>query len=364
MQGKLARARSARPPGGETARGIVEGVQAQGGGRRTRWPALIVCAIIFFPAGGWPQTKLDRINISHSAISGSQAVLWVIQDAGVFKKHGLEAQIVYVEGGPPNIAALLAGDVDFTVFAGPSSIAANLGGADVAVLMSFINTMEHTVFSNPQIKRPADLKGKRIGVNRPGSADDYGARVALKKWGLEPDREVAMLSVGGQPSRLAAVQSGRVDATLLQPPFTIKARDAGLHELASLADLKLDYLGTCLVTTRARIQRNENLVRRFVKAFVEGIHFYKTQKEASLRSIAKFTKLKEAAALEEAYQTYALKFMERVPYPAIKGVEAILEDLAKTNPKARAADPKSFVEPRFLKELEDSGFIAQLYGKS
>jgi ABC-type nitrate/sulfonate/bicarbonate transport system substrate-binding protein len=120
---------------------------------------------------------------------------------------------------------------------------------------------------------------------------------------------------------------------------------------------------TCLVTTRARIQRNENLVRRFVKAFVEGIHFYKTRKEPSLRSIAKFTKLQDAAALEEAYNAYAIKFMARVPYPTTKGVEAILEDLAKTNPKARGADPRQFVEPRFLKELEDGGFVGQLYGK-
>ena len=322
-----------------------------------------IITVVSLSVPAWSQSKINKISISHSAISGSQAVLWVIQDAGIFKKHGFDSQIVYVAGGPPNIAALVSGDVDFTIFAGPSSIAANLEGADVVVLMSFINTMEHTFFSIPAVKKPADLKGKKFGINRPGSADDYGARVAFKKWGIEADKDVAMLSVGGQPSRMAAVQGGRVDATLLQPPFTIKAKESGLHELASLGDLKLDYLGTCLVTTRARIQRNESLVRRFVKAFVEGIHFYKTQKEASLRSIAKFTKLKEPAALEEAYQTYAIKFMERAPYPAIKGVEAILEDLAKTNPKAQKAYPKSFVEPRFLKELEDNGFIAQLYGK-
>ena len=324
---------------------------------------IALMALLCFPASGFSQGKPDKISVSHSAISGSQAVLWVIQDAGLFKKYELETQIVYVAGGPPNIAALVSGDVDFTIFAGPSSIAANLEGADVVVLMSFINTMEHTFFSSPTVKTPADLKGKRMGINRSGSADDYGARVAFKKWGLEPDKDVAMLSVGGQPSRMAAVQSGRVDATLLQPPFTVKARETGLHELASLADLKLDYLGTCLVTTRTRIQRNENLVRRFVKAFVEGIHFYKTQKQASLRSISKFTRLTEPAALEEAYQTYAVKFMERVPYPAVKGVETILEDLGKRNPKARSADPKNFVEPRFLRELEQSGFVAQLYGK-
>jgi len=330
---------------------------------KTKAYALMICALLVSTGTVWCQSKADKITISHSAISGSQAILWVIQDAGIFRKYDLEPEIVYVSGGPPNIAALVSGDVHFTIFAGPASIAANLEGADFVVLMSFINTMDHSLFASRSVKQPIDLRGKKIGISRPGSSDDYGVRLALRRWGIQPDKEAAMISVGGQPARLAALQAGRVDATLLQPPITVKARQEGLNDLASLADLGLDYLGTCLVTTRARIQRNENLVRRFVKAFVEGIHFYKTRKEPSLRSIAKFTKLQDAAALEEAYNAYAIKFMARVPYPTTKGVEAILDDLAKTNPKARGADPRQFVEPRFLKELEDGGFVAQLYGR-
>ena len=319
---------------------------------------LILAAAINDPFKVWPA---DKVHISHSAISGSQAILWVTRDAGLFKKHDLDPQIVFVSGGPPNIAALVSGDLDFTVFAGPASVAANLEGADTIVLMSFINTMEHTFITRPDIKKPADLKGKRFGVARPGAADDYGVRVALKKWGLEADKDVAFLGVGSQPSRLAALQAGRVDGVLLQPPFTVKARQEGLNELAFLSDLGLDYLGTCLAATRQTIQRKENITRRFVRAFMEGVVFYKTQKEASIQSISKFTKLKDRPALEEAYDTYASKFMPRIPYPSIKGVETILEDLGKTNPKARGADPRRFVEPRFLQELEDKGVIAQLY---
>lgn len=327
---------------------------------KNRCLVLMFGVIALLSSRAW---ALDRIHISHSAISGSQAILWVTHDAGFFRKYNLDPQIVYITAGPPNIAALVSGDVQFTIFAGPASIAATLEGADVVILMGFINTLEHSFFTAGGIRRPADLKGKRIGVARPGSTDDYGARVALQRWGLQADKEVALLAVGGQPSRLAALQSGRVDATLLQPPLTVTARQAGFNELAPLADLGLDYVGTCLVTTRALIQKNENLVRRLVMAFVEGIHFYKTQKEASLRSISKFTKLKDARALEEAYNAYAIKFMSRVPYPTLKGVEAIVEDFGKKNPKARGADPAAFIEPRFLKELEASGFVAQLYGK-
>jgi NitT/TauT family transport system substrate-binding protein len=321
------------------------------------------CVLLWALSMALAASAADRINISHSAISGSQAILFVTRDAGFFKKYDLEPQILFVSGAPPNIAALVSGEIDFTIFAGPAAIASNLEGADTLVLMTYINTMEHTFVTRPEVRKPADLKGKKFGVARPGATDDYGARVAFKKWGLEPDKDITWLSVGTQPSRFAAVQTGLVDGTLLQPPFTVRARQAGLFELGSLGDLGLDYLGTSLATTRQTIQRKENIVRRFSKALVEGIHFYKTQKEASLQSIAKFTKLTDRSALEEAYNTYAIKYMSRVPYPNLKGVETILEDLAKTNPKAKGADPRRFIEPRFLKEIEDSGFVAQLYKK-
>jgi NitT/TauT family transport system substrate-binding protein len=293
---------------------------------------LMVVLVALFPRAS---SSADKVNISHSAVSGSQAILFVTRDAGFFKKYDIEPQILFVAGAPPNIAALVSGDLDLTIFAGPAAIASNLEGANTVVLMTYINTMEHTFITRPNIKKPADLKGKKFGIARPGATDDYGVRVAFKKWGLDADKDITFLSVGTQPSRFAAVQTGMVDATLLQPPFTVKARQEGLVELASLGDLGLDYIGTSLATTRQTIQKKGNMVRRFARAIVEGIHFYKTQKEASLQSIAKFTKLTDRAALEEAYNTYAIKYMARVPYPSLKGVETILEDLAKTIPKRR-----------------------------
>ena len=208
----------------------------------TRKFVLLLClAALFDPASA---LALERIRISYSAISGSQAILWVTQDAGILRKYDFDPQIIFMAGSPPHIAALVSGDVEFTIFAGPASIAANLEGADVVVLMSFINTMDHSFFSIPAIKKPADLKGKRIGVSRPGASDDYGARVALRKWEIQPDKEVAFLAVGSQPTRLAALEAGRVDAVLLQPPITVKAKQEGFNEFASLADLGVDYLGT------------------------------------------------------------------------------------------------------------------------
>jgi ABC-type nitrate/sulfonate/bicarbonate transport system substrate-binding protein len=318
-------------------------------------------AFIFVLASSGKVLARDRLRISHSAISVSQGLLAVVQDAGIFQKYNFEPQVVYIPGAPPNIAALLSGDLDFTIFAGPASVAATVEGADVQVLMSFINTMDHSFFAVPAIKGAADLKKKTIGISRPGSADDYGLRILLRKWGLDPDKDVAIITAGGQPTRLTAMQVGRIDASLFQLPTTAQARKEGLKELAFLGDLGIDYLGTSVVATRSMIQKNPNFVQRFVKAFAEGIYYYKTNKEPSIRSLAKFTKLNDRLALEEAYGTYALKLLPQVPYPSTKGIEVILEDLGQKNPKARNLDPRRFSDPRFLKDLEDSGFIAQLY---
>lgn len=325
-----------------------------------RFYFFVFLSLLFLSERGW---SLDKFPIAHSALSASQAILFVTRDAGIFRKYDLDPQIVYIVGGPTNTAALISGSVDFSIFAGPASVSANLGGADTALLMSFVNTLEHSVFAQASIKRPEDLRGKRIGIARPGSADHYGATLALKKWGLEPDKDVSLLTIGGPPDRYLALQASRVDAILLQPPLTVRAQKAGFNRLAALVDLGLDYVGTSFGTTRFVINKKEELVRRVVKALVEGIHFYKTNKQASLKTISRLMKTDDSEALEEAYNAYAVKFMAPVPYPTLKGVEAILEDLAKTNPKARGADPKRFVEPGFLKELEESGFVSQLYGK-
>jgi NitT/TauT family transport system substrate-binding protein len=309
-----------------------------------------------------PGLALDKIRVAHSSLSGAQAILWVAQDAGFFKKNGLDVTILFISGGPTVIKAMLAGDVPFGIIAGPAAIMAKLAGADTAVIASFVKTMEHAIFALPGINRPADLKGKKFAVNRYGSADDFGGRFALKKWGLEPDRDVAMLQLGGQPARYSALQAKAVDATLLQPPLTVTARKSGYVELASLADLGLDYLGACLVTTRSYSRSQPDIVRRFVKAVVEGIHFYKRNKQASIQSIAKFMRSNDSAALEETYDQYALKLLDPAPYPTIKGVQTILEDMAKGNPKVKGVDARSFIEPQFIKELEESGYIGKLYG--
>lgn len=309
-----------------------------------------------------PAEALDKFSVIHSSVSGSQAVLFVTKDAKIFEKHGLDVSITFAAGGPTAISALLSGDVQAALMAGPAAVSANLSGADVTVIMGLIPTMEHFLFAQKEIRKPEDLRGKKIAVSRFNSADDFAVRFALRKWGLTPDKDVVLLQIGEQPARLTALRGGTIDATLIQPPLTMVARKAGFTELAGLGDMGIDYLGTCVTTTKSLIKNREDLVRRFVRAFVEGIHFYKTHKEASLASITKFMKLTDSEAAEESYRTYALKFTPRVPYPTVKGVQTILDDLGTKDPRAKAANPNDFVEPKFLRELEESGVIKSLYG--
>ena len=168
--------------------------------------------------------------------------------------------------------------------------------------------------------------------------------------------------IGEQGVRLAALKAGGVDAILIQPPLTAVARKGGFTELAALSDLEIEYLGASVITTQTLIKSREDQLRRFVRAFVEGIHFYKTNKTASLASIARFMKLEDPEALEETYSQYALKLTPRAPYPPLGGIKTILDDLGRKDPKARTANPSDFAEPRFVRELDESGVIKALYG--
>ncbi len=321
----------------------------------------LAVALISFTAPARGAAPLEKMTIAHSTVSGSQAILQVMKDHGVFERNGLDVQLLFIAGGPIVMKSLLTGDVQAAMTAGPASILAALGGADPVTVVGLLHTMDHTVIARPGIARPEDLRGKVLAVNQIGSADDFGFRFALRKWGIDPERDAQVLALGGQPARYKALQAGQIDATTIQPPLTAQARQAGFVALAALADLGLNYQGTCVVTTRTLIRTREDAVRRMVKAFVEGIHFMNTHRAETVKSIATFMKLQDAKALDETYEQYT-RLIPRAPYPTAAGVRTILEDLATKNPRARAAKPEDFIEPRFVKDLDDAGLLRRLYG--
>ncbi len=304
----------------------------------------------------------EKFVLAHSSLGGAQTILQVMKDHGIFERNGLDVQILFIAGGPIAVKSLLTGDVQAAMLSGPAPILATLSGADAVSVVGLLNTMDHVIISRPGITRPENLRGKTLAVNQIGSGDDFGLRYALRRWGIDPERDVQVLALGGQPARYKALQAGHIDATAIQPPLTAQAREAGFVTLAALADLGLEYQGTCVVTTRTMIRTREDAIRRMVKAFVEGVHFMKTRRAETMSSIGTLMKLQDPKALEETYQHYS-RLIPQAPYPTVAGVRTILEDLAAKNPKARTAKPEDFVEPCFVKELDDSGFIRRLYGQ-
>src|SRR5499425_1209249 len=264
--------------------------------------ALLLTSI--FSAPGIAQEKLNRINLGYSSISGSQAILRVIQDSGIFSRNGLEPSLVLIAGGSGIIQAVVAGDLPIAVVSGEPSILARLQGADTVIIGGLVNIIDFSVITAPEIKKPQDLKGKKLAVSRFGSSTDFVIRYALDKWGLVPDRDVAILQIGSQPARLTALKSGTVQGTIVGPPADIVARKSGFNEIASPEQLNLAYPNTSIVSTASTASKNEELFRRVMRSMVEGIYFFKTQKNASLKSIDAFTRLGENDLLEETYRHY------------------------------------------------------------
>ena len=334
--------------------------------KQPRCSLLLVSAAILTLAVCYSSTvfsadKQDKIRVAYSSISGNTASLWVAYEHGFFRKHGLNVELVFIEGGSTTVQTLISSDVAIAQMAGSAAIQSNLRGADVVLIAGLINTLTFQVIVEKGISQPDLLKGKSIGVTRFGSSTDFAARYALDKWGLTPQREVTIVELGSMPSLLSALASGKIQGAMLSAPFTLHAKKSGFSALADLQMLGLEYQHTAIAASQTLIKSKPDLVRNFMKAYVEGIHFYKTHRKEALAVMAKYLKTNDTEALNETYETIGLALLPEKPYPTLKGIQIILQELAAKDPKAQAAKPEQFVDLSFIKELDNSGFINRLY---
>jgi len=232
---------------------------------------------------------------------------------------------------------------------------------DVVMIASFLNTFPYSLVSLPEIKTVEQLKGGKIAISRFGSATDLGVRMALAKLGLNPEKDVTLLQVGAQTARVAGLQSKAVQATIITPPFTLTARKQGYNVLIDMAQLNIPYQLTALVTSRAYVKSQPDIVMAVMKSVAEGIHFYKTQKEPSIKILSKYLQTTDREALEETYREVSLKVVPEKPYPTLSGIQTILDELGTKNSKAKAAKPEDFVDMSFVKRLDDEKFFDRLY---
>jgi NitT/TauT family transport system substrate-binding protein len=304
---------------------------------------------------------LKKVVIGYSAISPSQAPAWIAHEAGIFRKYGLDVQLIFVESGSRTVQTLISGDVVAAQVAGPSVIQSNLQGSGVVLIAGILNTMDYKFIVSRDITRPDQLKGKIVAVSRIGSSSDFATRYALEKYGLIPDKDVSILQIGSQPARFSALETGKIHGVMIAIPLTAKAAKMGYNTLADLQMLGLEYQHTGLAVTQNVIKTQPELVRNVLKAFVEAIHYMKTHRKEAIAILGKYLKSDDPDAVVEAYEATGQALIPEKPYPTLKGIQIMLREMGIKDPSARSARPEQFVDMTFIKELDSTGFIDRLY---
>ena len=319
---------------------------------------IALSAIIFIVAAAADLRGADKIRIGYGSLTVHYAPIWVAGDAQLYRKNGLEAEVLYLESALVR-TALIAGEIAMGGMSGSTMAAPRLQGADPIIIASFLNSLQYRLVVRPEIKSAADLKGKRVGVAGFGLGAHRGAQLVIAKLGLNPDTDVVMLQTGGEPTRITALVNKLIDATVLNPPAYNRAVEAGMRVMANMEEMSFPFQSSGLVTTEQFIKKNPDIVRRAMRSIVEAIHLIKTNPELSKRIIRKYMRIEDRDATE-ARQIIS-DSAQRKPYPTVEGLKTVLDELAPKLPAARTANPRDFMDVRFIEELDRSGFIDRLY---
>lgn len=303
----------------------------------------------------------DRLRIGYSSISGAYVGIWVAHDAGFFAKEGLDDQMILIPNGTQLAQVTVAGEVDIASLGGGAALAAAFSGADFKVIGNNVNKLVFSMYARPEIKRVEELRGKKIGITRVGSSADISARFALRKYNLDPQKDVILLQLGSMTSIAGALKGGTVDAGMVSPPTLFLMEKLGFKEVASITDMDLAFPNPAMVVLGDIIRKKPDLIDRFMRAYVRGVHRAKTDREFTIKSYAKYTTVQDTAILQKAYDFYVGKIVEKAPYINMTGMQNALDEVAKTIPGAKNAKPEQFVDMRFLEKLERSGLLNELY---
>lgn len=306
------------------------------------------------------QTPLEKLRVAYTVISPTQLNVWTAKEAGYYAKHGLDVELVLLVGAPLAVTAMLAGETPIIHTGASAVITSNLTGSGAVLIAGSVNRFPYVLFVTEQITRVEDLKGKKFGVSRIGSADNAAAQTVLERYGLKTD-DVGYVTIGSVPARLAAMQSNIIQATLLQPPETLKAKEIGVRALLDFTKLDVEWQQNGVAVTREYIKKKPDTIRRFMQAYVDAVHYNLTNSRGAQKILQKYLDIKDEKAIAESYNEIVLKLTRKVPYPTEPGIRLFLDQLKSKNPKAAQAKPSDFIDISFLKELESSGYIDRLY---
>lgn len=327
--------------------------------RWSRWLATFI--LLTFIAGADATAQVTRIKVGYSSIGVGQSLVWVTKEAGLFKENGLDVQLIFIGSSSLLTQAVIAGDVPIAIMSGTAAISSQLAGSDVIMAASTKkDPAQAFLVTAKSISQPAQLKGKKLAVSRLGASSDFILRLILKKLGLTPEKDVAIIQIGSSPVRMAALANGTADGTALTFEEMMVARKMGFNVLLNLTELGVESLNSDVVTTRRFMRESRDTVQRFIKAMIKGVSFFGANKKFSMDVISRYTKSNDAEKIEYGYD-FAAKIFLKKPYPPMKGIQLALEEIGERNPAAKNANPEQFIDISIVKELDQNGYIDALY---
>jgi NitT/TauT family transport system substrate-binding protein len=303
----------------------------------------------------------DRLRIAWAGGSSSSPI-WIVQEKGLLKKQGVNAEIISVNASPMALQAMLAGELDVIVTSVTTLVNSRLTGADVIMILAIVPTFPAHIVAQKVVTDVKQLKGKVGGVGRPGTTTEIGMRLALSRLGIDPNLDVKLLPVGATADALAALSKGVVQFGILVEPFVREAEKFGYRSLVDIGSLNIPFHWNGVLTREATIRSKGPLVAKFARAMVEAIYIFKRDKESTLKIISKYTRITDPESLDRTYQALS-KILPETPLPAPEGVKSYLDYLLPTRPEAAKSNPRDFVDLSFVQEVQASGFIKQLYGR-
>ncbi|HTM09706.1 MAG TPA: ABC transporter substrate-binding protein [Verrucomicrobiae bacterium] len=318
----------------------------------------VALALALASAPAKADEKLDKIRVARASDSATEAALWFAKEGGFFEKHGISAELIRFQGSSLVVTTMLSGEVAISQIGAAAVIDADLAGADLTNIATIIRNFVFYIFARPEIRTMADLKGKAIGTSRFGAISDFAARFALAKNGLEPEKDVAVLQTGGPTESVAALNANRIQAVPLTAPATIRARKLGLKPLLDISKLEANFPFNGIVVRKSFLKNNEDVMRRFMMAYIEGVA--RAQKDVAFakKVMAKYFKSDDREVLDESYDWIVKQNFTLPPYPALPGLATILNAVAARNPKAKTLKPEEFADATIVQALDKSGFIA------
>jgi NitT/TauT family transport system substrate-binding protein len=321
--------------------------------------AAILFGVFVFAILASPATS-QTTRIAALGLSAGLLPLWIAQDKRLFEQYGGKTEVITFQGGSLAVQALLAGEVRFAATGASAGVNAKLNGADLIAIAETVNTLPFVLVVKSEIDKPEMLKGKKIAVSRFGSLSYYAARLALSKMKLDPDKDVQLLQIGNEPLRLAALRQGSVDSTAFTPPYDLAAKKLGFRILTSFQEAGVQYSFDHLLTSKDYGNKNREMVSRFLKGYLHGIAFMKKQRRESIEILKKWTRLTDEEAVEASYDYYS-KIIPMKPFGSEEGWKNLIESLSGTNPQGKVLASKDLFDYSFLREIDKSGFIEQLY---